>query len=191
MEISQKRGAHSTRYVFHDACVDYAWKDSTGSRSLSVPYAEISRDRQPPTERQAWFRNAGFLWMLVGAALIAAGGTAGLERGAFWFVIGAVCYAVFHFNVTRYVILPTDKGNLLVLDSGSGKRIVNEIGQRRAATLRAEHAFSPEKLRTRFDWLHREGALSDEERDQRLAMVARMGLGMLGEEGALVARMLI
>jgi len=195
MEIRQKRGAHSTQYVFHDDRVDYAWKDGTGSRSFSVPYTDISKDRQTLSERQTWFRNAGLLWMLFGAVFMVASWSTGIERGGFWFLIGAICYAVYHFNVTRYVILPSDKGNLLVLDNDDGKRIVGEIERRRAAMFRAEYDFfpegdSPERLRSRFDWLRREGALSDEEHEQRLATVERMEQSVLPEAVAETGRLL-
>ncbi|MGH9640976.1 MAG: hypothetical protein ACRD3Q_00980, partial [Terriglobales bacterium] len=63
-----------------------------------------------------------------------------------------------------------------LIDDEDGKRIVSEIETRRAAQYRAEYDFfpesdSPEQLRNRFKWLHREGALSDEEFRERMDKV--------------------
>ena len=78
MELSQKRGAARTRYVFHHDRVEHSWKDSSGSRAFSVPYTEISRDRQALTERNAWFRNAGYFWVALG--ILGAGLLVGVPR---------------------------------------------------------------------------------------------------------------
>lgn len=179
MEIAQKRGSSHTRYKFHDDRVEHSWKDSSGSRSFSVEYTDISRDRQGLTERNVWFRNAGILWLLIGGVQLAAtwSGSEGV-RGSFWLLLGAACVAVYYFRTTSYIILPSGKGNLLVIDDEDGKRIVEEIERRRVAQFRSEYDFfpdgdSPEQLRNRFNWLHREGALSDEELAERLAVIER------------------
>lgn len=178
MEISQKRGTASTRYVFHDDRLEYAFKDSSVSRSFSVPYTDISRDRQGLTERNVWFRNAGYFWLGLGLLLLAISWREGeFGHGALWAVLGAGCLAAYYGYPTRYRIIPSDKGNLLILDhDASADRIESEIVERRAAQFRSEYDFFPEgdgpqQLRNRFTWLHREGALSDEELQSRLARV--------------------
>ena len=177
MEIAQKRGSVSTRYTFFDDRVEYAWKDSSGSRSFSVPYVDISRDRQTLSERNVWFRNAGILWVIIGAVQLAATWqSAEGARGGFWLVLGVACVAWYYLRPVHYLILPSDKGNMLLLDDADGKRIVEEIERRRAATFREEYDFfpesdSPQQLRNRFSWLHREGALSDEDLQKRLAEI--------------------
>lgn len=70
----------------------------------------------------------------------------------------------------------SDRGDLLVIDDEDGPRILREIDSRRVDYLRREYDFlpqdeSPEQHRKRFRWLHREGALSDEELRQRMATV--------------------
>jgi hypothetical protein len=174
MEINQKHGSSRTRYLFHDDRVEYSWKDSGGSRAFSVPYTGISRDRESLTERNAWLRNAGILWIILGGVLLAIGLSSGDgPRGLLWLVLGTGCVAMWWFHVARYVVLPSEKGNLLVIDDKEGQRILEQIESRRAAQFREEYDFfpegdSPEQLRNRFKWLHREGALSDEELQRRL-----------------------
>jgi hypothetical protein len=194
LEISQKRFSATTRYVFHDDRVDYAWKDSSTSRSFSVPYTEITRDRQTLTERNTWFRNVGLLWLLIGGIQLAASWSAASgQKGGLWLALGAACCAAYRFRVTGYVILPSDKGNLLVIDDESGKQIVAEIETRRADQFRSEYDFfpesdSPQQLRNRFTWLHREGALSDEELQERLGRIEAPEAAMAGADEALVER---
>ena len=178
MEISQKRGAATTRYVFHDDRVDYAFKNSSVNRSFSVQYTDISRDRQGLTERSVWFRNVGFLWLGLGLLLLAMSLQRGeFGQGALWAVLGAGCLLAYYGYPTCYRIIPCDKGNLLILDhDASADRIESEIVQRRMAQFRSEYDFfpeseSPKQWRNRFAWLHREGALSHEELQARLATV--------------------
>jgi len=178
MEISQKRGGASTRYVFHDDRVEYAFKDSSVSRTFSVPYTDISRDREGLTERNVWFRNVGYFWLGLGVLLLVVSWREGeIGHGALWAVLGAGCLAAYYGYPTRYRIIPSNKGNLLILDHDeSADRIESEIAERRAAQFRGEYDFfpdgeSPQQLRNRFNWLHREGALSDEELQERLARI--------------------
>ena len=82
----------------------------------------------------------------------------------------------YRFRSTRFTLVPSDKCNLCVIDKADGARILDEIARRRASWLRNEYDFmpegeTPEQHRKRFNWLHREGVLSDEELAERLAQV--------------------
>src|SRR3546814_13142563 len=52
MEIRQKKNSNKIRFVFGEEALDYSLEDSSGSRSYSVPYTDISRDRQRSEERR-------------------------------------------------------------------------------------------------------------------------------------------
>lgn len=174
MEISQRRFSNRISYVFDEQRLHYSVQDSTGSRSFSLGYGEVSRDRQTLTERSQWLRNVGVLWMGLGAILTVVRMLD--ERHfvpSFWLGIGLLCYVAYRFMVTSFIIIPSDKGNLLVIDDACGAQIVEQIHMRRALYLRSEYDFmadheEPEQRRNRFRWLHREGALSDDELEQRL-----------------------
>lgn len=118
----------------------------------------------------------GLLWLALGAVLTVVSFFGEKGSISFWIWIGAGCYAVYRLRTTRFTIVPSEKGNLLVIDDEEGKRILNEIESRRTAQFKAEYDFmpesdTPEQLRGRFKWLHREGALTDDELKARLAMV--------------------
>jgi hypothetical protein len=176
MEIRQRRNSNRIRYVFGEGELQYSLEDTSGSRSFSVGYTDISRDRQTLVERNQWLGNVGLLWLALGAVLTIVSFVGGKGTFSFWLWIGAGCYAVYRLRTTRFTIVPSEKGNLLVIDDEEGKRILNEIESRRAAQFKAEYDFmpendTPEQLRGRFKWLHREGALSNEELESRLVAV--------------------
>jgi len=117
--------------------------------------------------------------MLIGVVFTAL--SFGGERPAIslWFWIGLLCYLIFRLRTTRYTIIPSDKGNLLVIHNSDHDRIVNELAhcsseQRRADQFRREYDFvpngdEPDNYRKRLDWLKREGVLSDEDVEIRWA----------------------
>jgi hypothetical protein len=187
MEIRQRRNSNRLRYVFGEDELQYSLEDTSGSRSFSVAYTDISRDRQTLVERNQWLGNVGLLWLALGAVLTIVSFVGGKGTFSFWLWIGAGCYAVYRLRTTRFTIVPSEKGNLLVIDDEEGRRILNEIESRRAAQFKAEYDFmpesdTPEQLRGRFKWLHREGALSDDELKTRLATIAAGDLGRVESE---------
>ncbi|MBA3487309.1 MAG: hypothetical protein H0T88_08995 [Lysobacter sp.] len=191
MEIQQKRHSNRIGFVFGDEELRYSLKDSSGSRTFSVHYTDISRDRQTLEERNQWLRNVGLIWIAIGAVFTA---IAWFTRQEFvpslWLLIGAGCYAAYRLRSTCFTILPSEKGNLLVIDDKDGPRVIEQIETRRAAQLRDQHDYinpdeSPEQQRNRYQWLHREGALTDSELQQRL-----LGVGVEESLAIAVGRMI-
>lgn len=177
MEIKQKVQSYRTQYAFEESQLRYAWQDSSGSRSFSVGYGEISRDRQTLVERNAWLRNAGWLWVALGVVLTGIRYTESHSLvPSMWLLLGVGCLVAYRIRSVEFVIVPSEKGNLLVVKDGDGERILGEIESRRTAYFREEYDFfpeseDPEQLRRRFRWLHGEGVLSDEELAARLQRV--------------------
>lgn len=180
MDVQQRKNSNRVRFVFHDDALDYSIEDGSGSRTFSVEYQQISRDRQTLVERNQWLRNAGLLWLLLGTGLTAYSlATPDGLKVSVWLLVGAACYAFYRLRSTPFVLVPTEKGNLCVIDDADGARILDEIARRRAEFLRREYDFVPddetsEQQRRRFNWLHREGVLSDEELQERLARAGAM-----------------
>lgn len=186
MEILQKRHSNRIGFVFGSDELRYSLKDSSGSRSFSVHYADISRDRQTLEERNQWLRNVGLIWIAIGTVFTA---TAWFSRQelvpSLWLLLGGGCYVAYRLRSTRFTILTSEKGNLLVIDDKDGPRVIEQIEIRRAAKLRDQYDYinpdeSPEQQRNRYKWLHREGALTDDELEQRL-----LGVGV--EESVAIA----
>lgn len=185
MEMKQQKNSNKIRFAFGEDALDYSIEDGSGSRSFSVPYTEISRDRQMLVERNQWLGNVGLLWLVLGAGLTAFSfiGEEG-PKISVWLWVGAACYAIYRFRTTRFTIVPTDKGNLCVIDDADGQRVLQAIESHRVRQFRSEYDFmpdgeTPEQCRARFKWLHKEGALSDEELKQRLTMVDGLDPGRM------------
>src|SRR3546814_14876512 len=96
------------------------------------------------------------LWLLRGAGLTSFSftGDAG-PKVSVWLWVGAACYAAYRYRITRFTIVPTDKGNLCVIDDADGQRILEQIESHRARQFRSEYDFmpegdSPEQHRARF-----------------------------------------
>jgi hypothetical protein len=90
VEIKQSRHSNRIRYVFGEDEVQYSLQDGSGSRSFSVQYTEISRDRQVLEERNQWLRNVGLLWLLLGAGVTVASFLGeGPAKLSFWVCLGA------------------------------------------------------------------------------------------------------
>jgi len=180
MEIKQAKNSNRIRFNFGEEELDYGLEDSSGGRSFSVRYEDISRDRQTLIERNQWLRNAGLLWLAIGTVLTALSFAS--EKGphfSIWLAIGAACYVIYRVRSTHFTVVPTRHGNIFVIDDSEGSIVLDEITKRRAAHLRREYDFiptndSPDQCRSRFRWLHREGALTDEDLTQRLAAVDAM-----------------
>jgi len=175
--MKQSRHSNRIRYVFGEDEVQYSLEDGAGRRSFSVPYTQISRDRQTLEERNSWLRNVGLLWMLLGAGLTVASYVGeGPFKLSFWVWVGAFCYAVYYFRRTKFTILPSDKGNLFVIEDADGPGVIQELESRRAAQFLREYDFidedeTPAQQLRRFKWLQSEGALSEEEFEKRVGMI--------------------
>lgn len=193
MEYKQNRHSNRIKYVFGEDEVQYSIEDSSGSRSFSVPYSDISRDRETFVERNQWLRNVGLLWLALGAILTVINLVAQKGAVSVWLWIGAACYAVYRLRTTRFTVVPSNRGKLLVIDGEEGERILKTLESRRADYYRREYDFmpandTPQQHRSRFKWLHREGALSDEELKQRIAFIDAADPSRSEDGGALPAR---
>ena len=174
MEIQQNRNSNRIRYAFGEDEVQYSIQDSTGSRSFSVAYSEISRDRHlHRAQRVAPQRRPALDWPRCLMTAIAA------IKGQFAPWMGSSSVPVATPSITSAPpISPScrPEGNLLVIDGDEGQRILQEIESRRADYYRREYDFmpqdeTPEQHRNRYKWLYREGVLSEEELKQRLAVI--------------------
>ena len=103
VEIKQRRNSNRIGYAFGEDELQYSIEDGSGSRSFSVAYGDISRDRQTLEERNQWLGNVGLLWLALGAVLTAVNWF-GDEPfvPSLWLWVGAGCYAVYRLRSTRF-----------------------------------------------------------------------------------------
>ncbi len=178
--ISQKRFSTRTRFEFGAAEFAYRLDTDGSSRTYRMEYAELSADRETLVERNSWWRNVGLLWMLLGVVSAVLTYTEQQTlRLTIWLWLGMICYAVYHFRVIRYRIIPADRCNVVIIDDASGAEVMRELETRRAQQLRQRFDYlvvdeHPDQQRNRIQWLGKQGALDAHEVSARLLQLEAM-----------------
>jgi hypothetical protein len=176
----QKRAGAKTFFEFGEDSLRYGHDDGASASTWTIEYAELSAEREQFVERNTWWRNVGGIWVAVGAVLTLLGGTT-LQVGgvSIWLPLGAACLAYYALRIRRYVVVPSPRANVLVIDDASAPAILAELDRRRAAQLRERFDYlspeeSPEQQRHRVLWLQRQGSLDDHEVSARLLQIDLM-----------------
>ena len=169
MEIRQSRFSNKTTFVFGSEALKYTLKDMNGSHSFSVPYRYIPADSDECEERNPWFRNVGFFWVLIG---VVQGIYRILETGVFvpllWLILGLVCFGIYWIASTRYIVLNTKRGSIFVIRDSKQEEILHEFVVRRKNQLRTlygaiDYRNDPSAEMDKFRWLFKEGVITKEE----------------------------
>ncbi|MDP8208636.1 MAG: hypothetical protein P9L92_18380 [Candidatus Electryonea clarkiae] len=172
MEISQRKLTTWTQFEFEDEKLKYTMKDSAGKRTFSVPYTSISTEKSELEERSNWFRNVGIFWVLIGVVQIVyrliEGGSFG---GSLWLTLGVICFIIYGFSGTKFTILESEKGGIFVLNNKEHDNIIDTIFSRRKEQLKLmlgdiDFSNDPRKEVRKFQFLHNEKVITDEEYDQ-------------------------
>lgn len=184
-QFKQKQSGTKTAFEFRPTALRYSVEDAGGQGTFSVPYEEIPSEAGELTERNAWFRNVAYLWMLIGVvSIVLHVSEHGELGGGFWLLIGGITYAVYRFKTVTYTVYDTRYGRVFVIRDKHHDRIVAELGERRAGALRSRFATvdagnEPEDEVRKFEWLREEGAISDAEFEDYVRQI-RLGLGTSG-----------
>ena len=132
MDKSQKRFSNRTGFTFGEDALEYTIKDGTGRRTFSVDYAGISTDTGEIEERNDWYRNVGFFWVLVGVFLsYSRFSETGEMRASIWLTLGVICLALYGFLKTTYTTLESEKGRIFIIQDSQHDEIKDEIDSRR------------------------------------------------------------
>lgn len=179
-EFTQRRFANETHFDFAADELKFVVRDKSGSHTLHTQYAQIGTDRDFLVERNTWLQNVGYLWLALGAVFTAITYFAADKiQPSIWLFVGAGCVAAAHWRTVRYTKLPTEKGTLLIINDIQHDSILQQIEDRRIDQMRRWYDFfdaEEETIRqkSRFEWLHREGVLSDAELGERLQKLESM-----------------
>jgi hypothetical protein len=189
MKITQRRFTNRTEFDFGDESFEYKVKESNGSRSFTVDYLEFTRGSGTLEERNPWWRNAGLLWVVIGIVqMVMTYSQRGVFRPSFWFLLGLACLGVYKLSSAAYSVHDTSEGKLYVLRGREHDRILEELDARRKKRLRDLHgdvnlSNGPEREVAKFKWLADQGAITKDERDQKIAEVVALFRSDSAESG--------
>lgn len=178
--LTQKRAGAKTFFEFGDDALRYGLDDGSASRTWTIEYAELSVEREHFVERNVWWRNVGAIWVVLGAVLTAFDWARTQVLGlSIWLPLGAACLVYYALRIRRYIVVPSPRANVLVIDDASAPAVLAELDRRRAAQLRDRFDYlspdeSPEQQRHRVLWLQRQGSLDDHEVSARLLQIDLM-----------------
>lgn len=174
LEFQQSRFSHRTRFVFGERELSYLLSSELGRRVLRVPYQEVGRERGHLTMRHGWLRDLGLLCIALGMIFTAIEALGGWHFFQWvWMLWGFALLLGYRASAVHYIRLQTPQGELLIIEDEHANHILDALAERRAAYFKRTFDYSPlgaspEQLRARFEWLHREGALDDDELRERL-----------------------
>lgn len=178
--LTQKRAGAKTFFEFGEESLRYGLDDGNASRTWTIEYAELAVEREHFVERNTSWRNVGVIWMVVGLVLTSMDWSNMKVLGiSIWLPLGAACLGWYALRIRRYIVVPSPRVNVLVVDDASSAAILAEIDRRRAAQLRDRFDYlspdeSPEQQRHRVLWLQRQGSLDDHEVSARLLQIDLM-----------------
>ena len=127
--FKQRKFMNRTSFEFGDETMKYSIKDSGGGRSIEVDYAAIQTEEQQRVEEQnAWFRNAGLFWIVLGIIhVIVRYQMEGTLKGSIWLLIGGLCVLLFSYAKTIYTVIPWEHGQIYIIKNRDHDQILDMI----------------------------------------------------------------
>jgi len=180
--FAQKKNGNKTEFSLGEKSINYSFNDGNSGRSFEVDYESISFDTSTFQQRNSWFRNVGLLWMILGAMLTV---WMSMDKGkivpSIWLVIGAVCYAIYFVRQTKYTIMESQKGNILIIEDKQHDAIKAAIENKRKEYFRKQYANinmdnDPEREMAKIEWLMEHKLITEKECDE-LSIKLQLGIG--------------
>jgi len=177
MKLTQKRFSNRTEFDLRENDFSYTIRDSSGSRSFTFDYADFNPNSEHLEENNAWWRNAGLIWVVIGVLQLGAQYVQeGAFRGSIWLVLGIGCLVAYRVARTSYTIHSSDYGNVLIIQDKQHQKIFDELTSRRRTRLASALGEinpnqPPESEIAKFEWLVEQGAISEQEAAQKIAIV--------------------
>lgn len=179
MKLTQRHFADSVEVEFRDEEFDYTIKTSGSKKRFSVDYMRFDPEVIEETEQaNTWWRNAGALWVAIGAILTAlryADGE-GLKI-SFWLYLGVICLAIYLLGRATFTSHSIDGGGrILLIKDGRASSLIEELTARRRTRLAQVYGEidfdeDPEREVAKFKWLESQGALSGEDAAAKIAAI--------------------
>jgi hypothetical protein len=178
VEINQKKGMNKMKFTFMPEHFEWQYSDGSNSGSVNISYTAVPTESSTKTERNRWLMNIGILWVCL--AMFARGYQliTGTNLGVTPFgVFGAALALWAYYRTVTFSVFDLGNGSLYVLHDKNHDKILSEIRWRRNEILRDRYlngiedvAGSAEEKQDILRWLASEGVISEQERDERMAL---------------------
>jgi len=171
MEIEQKRYLNRTRFTFEDERLAYTMEHEAGSRSFDIHYADIPIETTAVETRNAWFRNAAFILLIVWMCRLFTGLVvpgSGMSLSLHWPLAASFCLLIYRYACTPYTVFKTESGELYLICDGRHDEVLAEIMKRRKSQLLSwygeiDYDNDPGEEIRKFHWLKVQGVIGDDE----------------------------
>ena len=178
MVVIQEKSGNKHIFTFSEDSLNFAYEDKSGSGDTDIQYAEFQKKSSIRIEQNDWLRNAGLLWILIGAFSVGAGLMANnFDLGDFfWLALGAGCVIVAIVRRVKYSVYNTNSGNVFVIQDKEHDKIISEIFKRKKEQLLTwhgdiNHEEEPSREISKFKWLVEQGVLSEAEANKQIAVI--------------------
>ena len=126
VELHQKKFSSKTDFLFKDEAVEYTLTDKSGSWSTTISYLGVQGSTiSTVVGRNEWYRNVGYLWIILGIAFPLVGNLSGV----IFVFLGAGCLAYYYFVCVSYTVLQSDKGSILIINDSKQQEIINLLNE--------------------------------------------------------------
>lgn len=168
--VNSKKSSNQTTFEFGEEKLKYSIKDASGKKTFSTEYGSISdEDFDELEEKNAWFRNVGILWVLIGIFQIAIHFMdSGSFSGSMWLTLGIIYLISYRFKTTKYTIVDAEKGRIFIIQDDQHSKILDEISERRKKQWKLwygsiNYENDPQNELNKFQWLLDKKVISDDE----------------------------
>ncbi|WP_306476575.1 hypothetical protein [Methyloversatilis sp.] len=184
MKILQKKLSTTHTFEFQEKYFNFAYKDRSGSGDVDVAYANLPQKSSIKIDDNTWWRNAGYIWCVIGVLNMGMGIAAGdsVAGRGFWLMVGLICLAVYWATRVKYTVLAFNGGNVFIIQDGkTHDQVLDELMKRRKAQLLSLYGevdleSDLEREKSKFEFLKDQGVMTQEEADAKI----RQAISVLG-----------
>lgn len=174
MRLAQRKLLTSTEFEFLPDRLNYTFRNLSGSKQISVDYADVSFDPRRITERYSSYLYVGLVLFGVGALLgVFIYSTEERISGFNYAVIGLIFLVAYFVQRKEYALLSAGNDVLVILGDKQSKPILDEIDRLRKTRFleilrRPDFLEDEVKRRGLIAWLVERRVISDHEADDLL-----------------------
>jgi hypothetical protein len=166
--FKQKKNGNELKFELNENDFNYSAKLGSTKFTRDFSYTAISSKMSEFTEKNEWFRNAGYIWLAIGVIQLISMVSERVLVLPFWFALGAVCLGIYYFRQTKFTIIEADEKNILIIENLEHDKILNSIFEYRNNFIKKEYSQinfnnNPENEINKFSFLFKEKIISEEE----------------------------